>query len=403
MYDVIVVGARCAGSPTAMLLAEQGYRVLLLDKAGFPSDTLSTHYLHQPGGARLKRWGLLDQVIASNCPPIRRNRVDLGPIVLRGSAPPRDGVADGYAPRRRVLDNILVQAAVSAGAELREHFSVQELVMDGDRVRGIRGHAVGGATVTDEAQIVIGADGLRSLVARSVQAPTYNAHPALTCAYYTYWSDVPIEDVELYVRPNRMLIAAPTNDGQTLTIIYWPAADFHQVRDDIEGSYWQALDLAPGLAQRLRAGRQAERFYGTADLPNFFRQPYGLGWALVGDAGYHKDPILAQGISDAFRDADLLAAAVDAGLSGRRPLEAALTDYQRERDQQVMPIFESTLQFASLQPPPPEQFPLFAALQGNQTQIDRFIGTFAGTVPISEFFSPENIGQIMSMAAPVSH
>jgi 2-polyprenyl-6-methoxyphenol hydroxylase-like FAD-dependent oxidoreductase len=386
-----------------MLLAKQGYRVLLLDKAGFPSDTLSTHYLHQPGGALLKRWGLLDQVIASNCPPIRCNRVDLGPIVLRGSAPPMDGMADGYAPRRRVLDNILVKAAVAAGAELREHFSAQELVMDGDRVTGIRGHAVGGAMVTEESQIVIGADGLRSLVARSVQAPTYNAHPALTCAYYTYWSDVPVEDVELYARPNHMLIAAPTNDGQTLTISYWPIADFHQVRDDIEGSYWRALELAPGLAQRLRAGRQAERFYGTADLPNFFRQPHGPGWALVGDAGYHKDPILAQGISDAFRDAALLAAAVDAGLSGRRPLEAALADYQRERDQQVMPIFESTLQFASLQPPPPEQFPLFAALQGNQPQIDRFIGTFAGTVPISEFFAPENIGQIMSMAAPVSY
>src|SRR5687768_2580842 len=159
MYDVIVVGARAAGAPTAMLLARQGYKVLLLDKAGFPSDTLSTHYLHQPAVARLPRWGLLEQVTATNCPPIRRNRFDLGPLVLEGAPTPAADIRDGYAPRRKVLDNLLVQAAVAAGAELREHFSVQALLTDGDRVTGIRGHAVGGATVSEQARLVIGADG----------------------------------------------------------------------------------------------------------------------------------------------------------------------------------------------------------------------------------------------------
>ena len=131
MYDAIVVGARCAGSPTAMLLARKGYRVLLLDKAGFPSDTLSTHYIHQPGIARLKQWGLLDKVVASNCPPIRQQRSDVGPFALVGTPPPADGVTEGYAPRRTLLDQILVDGAVAAGAELREHFSVQELLMNG--------------------------------------------------------------------------------------------------------------------------------------------------------------------------------------------------------------------------------------------------------------------------------
>src|SRR5690349_7367167 len=179
MYDAIVVGARCAGAPTAMLLARQGYKVLLLDRAGFPSDTLSTHFIQPPGVARLARWGLLDRVAASNCPPAHRLVFDVGPFALVGTPPPVDGIADCYGPRRQVLDTILVEAAVQTGAELREHFTVTELLMDGERVRGIRGHAAGGATVTEEARIVIGADGLRSFVARSVQAPAYDARPAL--------------------------------------------------------------------------------------------------------------------------------------------------------------------------------------------------------------------------------
>ncbi len=398
MYDAIIVGARCAGSPAAMLLARQGYQVLLLDKAGFPSDTMSTHYIHQPGVARLKRWGLLDKVIASNCPPIRQQTLDFGPFALVGTPPPADGVADGYAPRRRVLDQILVQAAVEAGAELREHFSVNELLMDGEEVTGIRGHATGGATVSEKARIVIGADGLRSFVARSIQAPTYNLTPALTCAYYTYWNNVPVKGVELYPRPGHMIIAAPTNDGQTLIIIYWPNAAFHQVRSDIEANFLKVLELVPDLAERVRNGTRSERFNGTADLPNLYRHPYGRGWALVGDAGYHKDPILALGISDAFRDAELLAAAVDAGLSGRETLVEALCAYEQQRNEQSAPGFEMTLQFAHLEPPPPEAQQLLAALRHNQAQIDRYIGTFGGSVSPAEFFAPENIDQIMAAA-----
>ena len=196
-----------------------------------------------------------------------------------------------------------------------------------------------------------------------------------------------------------MIIAAPTNDGQTLTIVYWPHAAFAEVRADIEGNFLKALDLAPGLAERVRNGRRSERFHGTAELPNFFRQSYGPGWALVGDAGYHKDPILAHGISDAFRDAELLADAVDAGLSGRQALTDALAAYQHRRDELAAPGFESTCQFARLEPPPPETQQLFAALRHNQEQTNRFFGTIAGTVPVAEFFAPENLGRIMGAAA----
>lgn len=399
MYDAIVVGARCAGSPTAMLLARKGYRVLLLDKASFPSDTLSTHYIHQPGVARLKRWGLLDKVVASNCPPVRRTVFDVGPFALVGAPPPAHGVTDAYAPRRKVLDTILVEAAMQAGAEVREHFTVTGLLMDGDRIRGIRGQTAGGTPVTEEARIVIGADGLRSLVARAVQAPTYQERPALTCAYYTYWSDVPVVDAELYPRPERMITGSPTNDGRTLVFVFWPRALFHDIRADIEGHFMQALSLVPAFAERVQSGKRSERFYGTADLPFFFRKPYGSGWALVGDAGYHKDPITAQGISDAFRDAELLTEAIDAGLGGKRLLEEALADYERQRNEAALPIYEFAHQFATLSPPPPEMQQLFAALRHNQEQTNRFFGAIVGTVPIPEFFAPENLRQIMGSAA----
>jgi flavin-dependent dehydrogenase len=397
MYDAIVVGARCAGSPTAMLLARQGYRVLLVDKVRFPSDTLSVHYIHQPGVAHLKRWGLLDQIIASYCPPVRRQRLDFGPVVLEAAPPPADGVAEGYAPRRTVLDAILIDAAAAAGAEVRERFTVDGLLMDGDRVTGIRGHA-GSGIVTEKARIVIGADGLHSRVARIVGAPRYDARPALTCAYYSYWDDLPVQGVEIYARPDRLIAAGGTNDGQTSIIVYWPIAAFHEVRRDIEAHFLAALDLIPDLAERVRAGRRAERFRGTADLPNVFRKPYGPGWALVGDAGYHKDPITAQGISDAFRDAALLVEAIDDGFTRRRSLTAALANYERCRNEAVLPLYELTCQLATLQPPAPEQQQLLAALQGNEEQTSRFIGTIAGTVAIPEFFAPENVDRILRQA-----
>jgi flavin-dependent dehydrogenase len=290
MYDAIVVGARCAGSPTTMLLARKGHRVLLLDKAGFPSDTLSAHYIHQPGVAKLYRWGLLDKVVASGCPPVERQVFDVGPFALTGTPPPADGITAGYAPRRTILDKILLDAAVDAGADVREHFAVEEIVTDGERVTGIRGRSPGGSLVQDEARIVIGADGMRSMIAQMVSAPTYSEQPASACTYYTYWSNVPMTAVELYPRPERMVIAAPTNDGLTMIIIYWPKTAFPQVRADIEGQFMRALDMVPSFAERVRAGSRAEKFRGTADLSGFFRRPYGPGWAARGGRRLSQGP-----------------------------------------------------------------------------------------------------------------
>jgi flavin-dependent dehydrogenase len=398
VYDIIVVGARCAGSPTAMLLARKGYKVLLVDKASFPSDIMSSHFVHVPGVVRLKRWGLLDKVVASNCPPVRSISVDLGEFALTGFFPPLDGVETEYGPRRRVLDKILVDAAAEAGAELREEFTTDEVLFEGGRVTGIRGRTRNGASVTEKSRFVIGADGLHSFVARAVRAPKYQEKPAVTCAYYTYWSGVSVNGAEVYPRDNLFIVAFPTNDDLVCNLIEWPNEHFPVVRSDVEGQFLQALQMAPGLAERIRDGKRAERFVGTVDLPNFFRKPHGPGWALVGDAGYFKDPNLAQGISDAFRDAEALAEAVDSGFSERQPLEDALAEYERQRNESAMPGFELNFQFATLQPPP-EMQALFGALQGRQSETNRFIGAISGIVPVTEFFAPENIERILNEAA----
>ena len=245
---------------------------------------------------------------------------------------------------------------------------------------------------------MIGADGMRSLVARSVRAPEYHRIPSLSCGYYSYWSGIDIEGVEFYPREGCTMLAFPTNDDLVCVASIWQHQMFPTIRADIEGNFNKTLDLAPALSERVRLGKREERFVGTADVPNFFRKPYGPGWALVGDAGYHKDPILAHGISDAFRDAELLAAAVHAGLSGQQSLEEALAAYEQLRNEAALPFYELTTQFARLEPPSQEMQQLFAAMRGNQEATARYFATIEGTISPAEFFSPENTGQIMEQA-----
>jgi flavin-dependent dehydrogenase len=396
MYDAIVIGARCAGSPTAMLLARKGYRVLLIDRATFPSDSMRNHFIRHKGTVQLHRWDLLDRVIASNCPPVRKHTTDLGDFPLAGYPPPGDGVDAEYGPRRYVLDKILVDAAPEAGAEAREGFSVSEVLMDGERVTGIRGKSKGGAAISEHARIVIGADGQHSLVARTVNPPKYNERPSLTCGYYSYWSGVPCEGLEAHILDRPVfLLGFPTNDNLTCIAVQVPISEFPAFRVDMEAYFYRMLDLAPDFAERVRAGKREERFLGSADLDNFFRKPYGPGWALVGDAGYHKDPITALGISDAFRDAELLADAIDAGLSERRPMEEALADYERQRNEAAMSSYEEACGAASFEPIPRKVYQIRVAIRGNQDLINRYFGVAVGTINGEDFFGSEAMQRLM--------
>jgi flavin-dependent dehydrogenase len=159
-----------------------------------------------------------------------------------------------------------------------------------------------------------------------------------------------------------------------------------------------ALELVPDFAARIRDGRREERFYGTADLPNFFRKPYGPGWALVGDAGHHKDPFLALGICDAFRDADLLASAIDEGLSGRRRLPDALAAYEQQRNEASMPLYQENLSFAQFKPIPQDLLAIRAAIRGDQEETNRFYMARQGMIPHELFFNPKNLHRLKARA-----
>ncbi|HET6775223.1 MAG TPA: NAD(P)/FAD-dependent oxidoreductase [Acidimicrobiales bacterium] len=405
-HDVIVVGARCAGSPTAMLLARRGYRVLLVDRASFPSDTVSTHLLHPPAVAALRRWGLLDRVLATGCPPIERYSFDFGPVTIAGRPRPAadDGAADAggstaYAPRRTVLDKILVDAAAEAGVEVRERFTVDDVIADdAGIVVGIRGRHHDGSPTVDRAPVVVGADGVSSPVARAVGAQEYATKPVLEVAAYSYWRDVPIEGFETAVRPDRGVAAIPTNDDLTLVIAGWPAAEATTYRADVEANYLATVELAPALAERVRAGTRVERFR-TGGVRNFFRVPYGPGWVLVGDAGYTKDPITAQGISDAFADAERCAASLDDVFSGRRTFDDAMTAFHAARDEAAMAIYEFTTQLATLEPPPPEVQQLLGAIHGHQPAMDAFASVVAGTLSPAELFDPDRVRHLLEAPA----
>lgn len=394
-YDVIVVGARCAGSPTAMLLARQGYRVLLVDRATFPSDTVSTHVVQPLAVAALARWGLLDRLIATGCPPIHTYALDFGPFTISG-APGAEAFPVAYCPRRTILDKLLVDAAAEAGAEVREGFSVEEILMEDGRVVGIKGRSASGTKVSERAEVIVGADGRNSLVAEAVRPERYNEKPPLLAGYYSYWSGLPMEGrFETYIRAERGFAAAPTHDDLTLVIAGWPYAEFAAGKKDIESTFLRSIELAPSFAERLRRAKREARFAGAA-VPNYFRKPFGPGWVLVGDAGYNKDPITAQGIKDAFRDAELVSAALHQCFSAARSFTETMGDYQRARDDQVLAMYEFTCDLASLEPPPPEMQVLLQAIHGRQAAMDGFVRVMAGTTSPADFFVPQNIESLLA-------
>jgi 2-polyprenyl-6-methoxyphenol hydroxylase-like FAD-dependent oxidoreductase len=396
-FDAIVVGARCGGSPTALLLARKGYRVLLVDRATFPSDTVSTHFVHPPGMAALERWGLREPLAASGCPPVRTYSFDFGPFTISGSPRPQDGVDEACCPRRPVLDTMLVHAAADAGVDVREGFTVDEVLVEDAVVVGVRGRDAGGTAVTERARVVVGADGRNSMVAKAVEPERYNEKPAVGPAFYSYWSGVGSSGFEVMVRDRCGMAAFPTHDDLTLVIVGLPDEEFAAARSDVEGAFLRTIEAAPALSERVRSGKREERFHTATDLAGYFRKPFGPGWALVGDAGYHLHPITAQGITDAFLDAERLSDALDAALSGEDGYDAALSRYQQARDDHVMAMYEMTFDFAQLdQPPPPEMQQLLGAVAGNQSAMDDFVSVQAGTLPIPEFFAPDNVARIMA-------
>ena len=396
MHDAIVIGARCAGAATALLLARAGHDVLLVDRAHLPKDLPNGHFIHRGGPARLHAWRLLDRVVATGAPLVTTMTTDFGDGPLRATGVERDGIPLGIAPRRRVLDRVLAEAAVEAGAELRTGFAVTDLVTDGDRVTGVRRR---GDATPERARVVVGADGRGSWFARAVDAPVTHAAPDLTCWYFGYWSGVACDGLEMHVLGDRVLFAFPTNDDLAGVFIGWPLAELAAVRADIDAAFAAVLARVPGLEARVRAGTREERYGGATRLPNVLRRPHGPGWALVGDAGAHKDPFMALGIADALRDAELLAGALDDGLSGRAPLDEALAGYGRARDAATLPDFHANVAAARFEPPPPEHTRLRAALRHAAPEdVRAFHLATQGLAPPESFFNDATLGRLMAAA-----
>lgn len=389
-YDVVVVGARCAGSPTAMLLARAGYQVLLLDRAAFPSDTLSTHLVLQPGVAALARWGLLDQVRDSGCPPLTRVSYTVGDLRIEGGPHEMGGHQEMYSPRRYIIDDLLVRAAISAGAEFRDGTRVTGLLRDeSGRVTGVEGVGTDGRRFRATARLVVGADGMRSTVAGLAGAAYVRRDTKRTCAYYSYWTGLPTS-LELHERPGSWVAAVATHHGRTLVLTYFPQSRFGEVRADAERAH---LDLvratAPELAERMRAAEQAERLRGTGDQQNYFRTATGPGWVLVGDSAHHKDSITARGISDAFAQADLLARHMGGRLAeDPGSLDAALRAYASEIRGRLVPGYETTLAVAALAPPSPQRLAVLRAVQRDRDLTSTYFDTVTGDATATALFTP---------------
>lgn len=363
-YDAVVAGARCAGAATALLLARAGLRVLVVDRGRHGSDTLSTLALMRGGVFQLTRWGVLPAIQAAGTPVVRRATFVYGDDPLAVPVKPRDGVDGLYAPRRTVLDRALVDAAIAAGAQVEYGMRLVDLVRDdGGRVRG--------GLLTDEAGrlhrvpagIVIGADGLRSTVARLAGAEVTRVGRAAAAVVYGFWAGLPVDGYRWYFRPGLSAGAIPTNGEETCLFAVTPADRFAEVfRGDVSAGYHRVLaEAAPDLAARVPQAMLRGSLHGFPGHVGFFRRSAGPGWALVGDAGYFKDPITAHGITDALIDAERLARAV---ANGR---DEALAAYEAGRDARAEALFEITDQIASFAWTLPEARALHRRLSDEMT------------------------------------
>jgi 2-polyprenyl-6-methoxyphenol hydroxylase-like FAD-dependent oxidoreductase len=340
-YDVVVVGARAAGAATALLLARAGLRVLVVDRSRYGADTLSTHALLRGGVVQLHRWGLLDEVVASGAPPIHTTSFDYGTEHVALRMKPSHGVDALYAPRRTVLDPILVDAAREAGAEVRYGVSVTGVLRDaGGRVRGVAARDRTGAAIELRGRWVVGADGLHSTVADAVGAAFERLGTGTTAFVYGYFSDLETSGYEWVFRPAACAGMIPTNDGQVCVFAGSTPARIGRggpaVFDDVVAA------ASADFATRLATATRPAGFRSFGGRPGHLRRSYGPGWALVGDAGYWKDPISAHGLTDALRDAELLAWAIVDAHAGHSDDLAALRAYQGTRDDLSADLFAVT-------------------------------------------------------------
>ncbi len=350
-YDVVVVGARVAGSATAMLLARHGLHVLVLDRARPGTDTLSTHSLGRAGVLQLSRWDLLDRIRAAGTPVARTVEFHYGGDPVRVDVSSTDDVDGLYSPRRTVLDTVLAEEARHAGADVHHGVGVQGVTVDDvGRVDGVEIVESGRARRVASAWVV-GADGIRSGVAREVGARATRQESAAAAFLYGYWSGLPDDVItNLYDVPGRAVGIIPTNGGKACVWVAMPPATFAvKGRGDVRGLYHRSLSDHGGIQPLLRDASCVGGYRAFPGLPGFLRAAHGPGWALVGDAGYFKDPVSAHGITDAFICAELLADALRDVVADGSDAHATLDRYERDRDDLAALLMPPVARLAGLE------------------------------------------------------
>jgi flavin-dependent dehydrogenase len=342
-HDVLIVGARIAGAATAMLLARAGLRVLVVDQSREGSDTLSTHAFMRGGVIQLSRWGLLDDLRAAGTPAIRRTVIRYGDREEVVDIKPMPHCDALYAPRRTTLDPLLVEAARRAGAEVRFGVRVLGLLRDDTgRVTGARVRDRSGREHDLHARVTVGADGVRSTVAREVGAPVEVQGRHATAFVGGYVSGVEADGYQWLYGERMAGGIIPTDYDEVCAWVGVPSHRFGAYRRRPDLGFDELFEeLAPDWRARLRAGTQHGPMRGFAGIPGFLRRAWGPGWALVGDAGYFKDPLSTHGMTDALRDAELLTEALVDGAYTSTSVDetAALARYQQRRDALSLDLF----------------------------------------------------------------
>ena len=349
-YDVIVVGARVAGAATARLLARRGLRVLMVDRRRPSADTLSTHALMRGGVLQLSRWGLLGRVVAAGTPPVAQTVLHYGEVSETIPIKPTAGVPALFAPRRTVLDSILVEAASEEGVDVRFGVTVTATLVDvNGRVIGVAGRDRSGQPFEAFARMTVGADGVRSVIAREAGAEVQRRASHSSAVIYSYHSNLSDGGYEWFYRPGVTAGLIPTNGGLTCAWVGTSSRSFTgEMARDLEGTFHHLLARgAPEASARLRDARREGRYFAFPGLPGFQRQPWGRGWSLVGDASHFKDPLSTHGITDALRDAEFLALAIGDSLGGLCDEDTAGQLYRATRDRLSGELFSATDRVAS--------------------------------------------------------
>jgi flavin-dependent dehydrogenase len=391
-YDVVIVGARVAGASLALRLGRAGVRVLLVDRDRFPSDTLSTHLLTPAAVAFLEELGVREDVEAIGLRRITRLRTTIEDCAFEG---PCMAPAPAYAlaPRRDALDAILIRHAVEQpSVELRQATLVEGLLCEGERVVGV--HLASGPV---RARIVVGADGMDSRVARWTSAGSYNDIYARRPVYYGYYRGLapfPEPTMELHLQGGMIGFVFPMEPGRDCIALELQSEDFPHFRRDALNQFEQRLRLLPGLGQRLAGARIEGRLKGTRGVPGFFRNAYGSGWALTGDAGCSKDPSTGLGIGDAFLQSRLLADAITAFFAGG-DWASTMAGFQARRDEALLPWYLATAAFADAGPTPPEAMPMLRTVLSNPG----LVRLLAKAMPQFPDMVPERYQPMLTLAA----